>query len=106
MAEDTEEYWERRSTQRNWEIIETVGKIAKERQASLAQISLAWLRAKPIVSSIVIGARTMSQLEDNLKSAEIDLSSEEIEILDQASKLPELYPYRFIENYGNRKLTL
>jgi len=106
MAEDTEEYWERRNTQRNWKIIETVGSIAQEREASPAQISLAWLRAKPFVSSIVIGARTMQQLEDNLKSAEIDLSSQEIEILDQASKMPELYPYRFIENYGKRKLSL
>ena len=106
MAEDTEEYWERRSTQRNWKIVEAVGKIARDRKRSYAQISLAWLRAKPFVSSIVIGARTLSQLEDNLKSAEIELSSEEMETLDRASKMPELYPYRFIENYDNRKPSL
>lgn len=106
MAEDTEEYWERRSTQRNWKIVEAVGKIARDRKHSYAQIALAWLRAKPFVSSIVIGARTLSQLEDNLKSAEIELSSEEMETLDRASKMPELYPYRFIENYDNRKPSL
>ena len=102
MAEDTEEYWERRDTRRNWKIIDTVEQIAQERKASAAQISLAWLRAKPHVSSVIIGARTMEQLEDNLKSAEIDLSTEEVEALDQASKMPELYPYRFLENYGKR----
>jgi aryl-alcohol dehydrogenase-like predicted oxidoreductase len=57
---------------------------------------LAWLRAQPIVSTIIMGVRTMAQLEDNLGAAEIDLNQEELATLNTASLLPELYPYRFI----------
>lgn len=99
----TEEAWQRRSTERNWRIIDTVGEIATARGASYPQIALAWLRAQPTVSSVIIGARTLAQFEDNMGAAEIDLSEDELAQLNQASALPELYPYRMIEAYGNRQ---
>jgi aryl-alcohol dehydrogenase-like predicted oxidoreductase len=95
-AERTEDAWARRNTERNWNIIEAVGEIAEARGASYSQIALAWLRAQPIVSTIIMGVRTMAQLEDNLGAAEIDLNQEELATLNTASLLPELYPYRFI----------
>lgn len=97
---DLEEAWERRATERNWRILEQVAHIARERNASSAQIALAWLRAKPMVSSVLLGARTMQQLQDNLVAMTIDLSHEEMEALDAASTPPELYPYRMMKTFG------
>ena len=98
-AEDTEESWERRNTSRNWDIIDAVGEIAETRGATYPQVALAWVRAQPAVSSVILGARTMAQLEDNLGAAEFDLTGEELARLDAVSTLPELYPYRFQDNY-------
>jgi aryl-alcohol dehydrogenase-like predicted oxidoreductase len=100
--EQNEESWERRSTQRNWQILEVVRGVADGHGATIAQVSLSWLRAKQAVASVIIGARTMEQLEDNLKAADLALSAEEMAQLDEASALPELYPYRFIDVYGQR----
>lgn len=102
-GDNTEESWERRNTARNWDIIDAVDAIAAARGASYAQIALAWLRAKPQVSSVIIGARTLEQFEDNMGAAEIDLTAEEMHTLDAVSALPELYPYRMIEVYGHRQ---
>lgn len=104
-SSEVAEAWHRRNIDRNWLIVEAVSKVAKERSATNSQISLAWLRAQPNVSSVIMGVRTMAQLKDNLGAAEIDLSQEELEILDKASAMPELYPYHFIEQYGNRDET-
>jgi aryl-alcohol dehydrogenase-like predicted oxidoreductase len=49
-----------------------------------------------------MGVRTMDQLEDNLGAADIALTAEELAQLDRASALPELYPYRMIEQYAMR----
>lgn len=98
-----EESWERRNIARNWNIIDAVGEIAEKRDATYSQIALAWLRAQPAVASIIMGARTMAQLEDNLDAANITLTPDELAKLDEVSALPELYPYRMIEVYGARK---
>jgi aryl-alcohol dehydrogenase-like predicted oxidoreductase len=96
--DDYAEAWHRRSTEQNWHILEKVNEIAEKRDATYSQIALAWVKEQQAVSSVILGARTMDQLEDNLKAAEIDLSAEELEILDKASALPEMYPYRMIDN--------
>lgn len=102
--EGNEEAWQRRSTERNWQIMDVVQEIAKTHDATPTQVSLAWLRAQPTVSSIIIGPRTMEQLTDNMGAAELDLSDEEVTRLDEVSALPELYPYRFIENANKSRL--
>jgi len=102
MGEEAEEAWHRRNTARNWDILDAVDAVAAERGATHAQIALAWLRAQDTVSSVILGARTLAQLDENLGAAEIQLSEEEHERLDTASALPELYPYRFIADYGAR----
>lgn len=93
-ADQAEEAWESCNTERNWQVIEAVGRIAEERGASYSQIALAWLRAQPVVASVIIGARTLAQLEDNLGAGDIVLTTEELAALNQASALPDLYPYR------------
>jgi len=102
MGEEAEEAWHRRNTRRNWDVLEAVDAVAQERGATQAQIAIAWLRAQDSVSSVLLGVRTMEQLEENLGAASIDLTEEEQSRLDEASALPELYPYRFIEAYGAR----
>ena len=103
-SEEQAESWERRATTRNWQIIDALDEIARGRGASYPQIALAWLRAQPTVSSIILGARTLDQLKDNLGASEIDLTREEMSLLDTASSLPDLYPYVMIEAYGQREL--
>jgi aryl-alcohol dehydrogenase-like predicted oxidoreductase len=51
---------------------------------------------------VIIGVRTMAQLEDNLKAAEIELPGDELERLNEVSAPEPTYPYRFLENYGKR----
>lgn len=102
--DNEEESWARRDTERNWAILDVVGQIANARGASYAQIALAWLRAQPFVASVILGARTLEQLDDNLRAAEIALTDDELSRMDRASALPELYPYRMIEYYGKRSL--
>jgi aryl-alcohol dehydrogenase-like predicted oxidoreductase len=92
-----EEAWQRRSTDRNWQVVDTVRQIAQEHGATSSQIALAWLRAQPLVSSVILGARSSSQLEENVGAADIELTAEERTRLDRASALPDLYPYRLIE---------
>lgn len=99
---ETEESWERRNTEQNWKIIDTIGEIAQTHKATHAQIALAWVRHQPTVTSVIIGARTMAHLEDNLKAATIELSSDELNQLDAVSTPPEVYPYRFLANYSRK----
>lgn len=73
-------------------IIEALGEVAQDHEASIAQISLAWLLHKNGVTSVIVGARTEEQLLNNLGAVEIDLSREDIRKLDKASALKLEYP--------------
>jgi aryl-alcohol dehydrogenase-like predicted oxidoreductase len=78
--------------ERTWKILEVMAPIAKEHNCSAARISLAWLLAKPVVTSIIIGAKRLDQLHDNLAAVELKLSTNEIQLLDEVSALPPEYP--------------
>jgi aryl-alcohol dehydrogenase-like predicted oxidoreductase len=65
---------------------------AERRQVSVAQIALAWLLSKSFVSSVIIGAKTMDQLRDNIAATRVQLTAEEIKQLDEVSQLPPEYP--------------
>ncbi|WP_202414146.1 aldo/keto reductase [Duganella flavida] len=67
-------------------MIDELETIAKAHESTAARIALASVRMQPGVSSTIIGARRVSQLEDNLKSAEITLSTEELALLDSLTK--------------------
>ncbi|MGW8249839.1 MAG: aldo/keto reductase, partial [Anaerolineales bacterium] len=98
-----EEAWERRNTERNWRILDAVDQVAKAHPGSThPQIALAWLLAQPAVDSVVIGARTMQQLEDNLGAMDLQLTPEELAQLDDASSVNPVYPYRFLNELGVR----
>jgi len=100
-AEETwEEAWSRRATEKNFRILDVVGKIASSKDKSYAQVALAWVRSQPGITSPIIGARTPEQLKDNLGSVGWELTSEELEALDKVSRLEVGYPYRFIRQSG------
>ena len=84
--------------ERGWKIIATLEKIADEKEASVAQIALAWLMHQPVVTSIIIGARSMQQVEDNLKAADISLDQNHLDQLNDASEFDLGYPYNFIRD--------
>ncbi len=98
LGEDPErgvEAYGRRSTQqRTWDVLAAVEAAAGARGCSMAQVALAWLRERPAVSSVILGCRTLQQLDDNLGSAEMDLTDQEVEALNQASDPGAAdYPY-------------
>jgi len=78
--------------ERTWKILETMAPIAKAHHCSPARISLAWLLTKPVVTSVILGAKRLDQLQDNLAAGELKLSEDEITQLDEVSALPPEYP--------------
>lgn len=81
---------------RSYDVIDLLEKIGARRHATPAQISIAWLLARKEVSTVILGARTVAQLDDNMKAAEIALSPEDIKELDDASAPDWAYPYTMI----------
>jgi aryl-alcohol dehydrogenase-like predicted oxidoreductase len=76
-----------------YDTIEVLVEIGAARGVSAAQIALAWLIAKPAVTSVIVGARTEEQLADDLASAELELTEDEMSRLDAVSSEPLRYPY-------------
>jgi aryl-alcohol dehydrogenase-like predicted oxidoreductase len=87
---------------RSWRVLDAVVAMAREKGTSPSAVSLAWLLAKPMVTSVIIGARSIEQLEDNLKAADLKLSAEDVQRLDDASAFEMGYPYKFIANIQKR----
>ena len=101
--DDVEESWDNRSTERNWQILEVVEQIVEETGASYPQVAIRWLMNRPTVTSPILGVRTMDQLKDNLKAAELNLSSNQMNRLNEISSIEKPYPYGFLERYDNVK---
>jgi aryl-alcohol dehydrogenase-like predicted oxidoreductase len=89
-----EAYDKRNEQDRTWDVIDAVQSIAEGRGISMAQVALAWVTDRPAVTSTILGARTLAQLDDNLPAAHLHLDPNETAILDAASRLPVGdYPY-------------
>jgi aryl-alcohol dehydrogenase (NADP+) len=84
----------RDAEERTWSVIEAVRQIATETGASPAQVALAWTAGRPGISSVIIGARTVQQLTDNLAAADLRLTDKQTNILLEVSDPnPAAYPY-------------
>jgi aryl-alcohol dehydrogenase-like predicted oxidoreductase len=89
-----EAYGRRSEQQRTWDVLEVVEAVASERGVSMAQVALAWLVDRPQVTSVILGARTSEQLDDNLGAAGLHLTPAETARLDAASDPGAAdYPY-------------
>jgi aryl-alcohol dehydrogenase-like predicted oxidoreductase len=89
--------------ERAFRCVDAMRPLAERHQVSVAQIALAWLLAKPFVSTVIIGAKTMDQLRDNIASTRVTLSAEDIKALDEVSQLPAEYPGWMIAFQGQAR---
>lgn len=77
---------------RAWTVIDTLRPIADAHGCSPARVALAWILARQAVTSVIVGAKRLDQLEDNLAAADLVLSADELTRLDAVSALPPEYP--------------
>lgn len=88
--------------EKGYTVVEKLREIAEaHREATPAQIALAWLLAKPFVSSVILGANKPEQFADNVAAANLRLSPEEVESLDTLTEPKPLYPYRWQASGGD-----
>jgi aryl-alcohol dehydrogenase-like predicted oxidoreductase len=89
--------------ERAWPIIDAMREVADAHGVSVARVALAYVLAKPFVTTVIIGARNTEQLEDNLAASELALSEDELKRLDDVSALSPEYPgWMFARQGGNR----
>jgi aryl-alcohol dehydrogenase-like predicted oxidoreductase len=77
---------------RAFKCVDAMRPMADARKVSVAQIALAWILAKPFVTTVIIGAKSMDQLRDNIASTRVQLDHAEMKQLDEVSALPAEYP--------------
>ena len=83
--------------QRAVPIISAVKSVSEQTGRSMAQVALAWLRHQTLAVIPIIGARKVSQLQDNLSSLDLELSAEQLKSLDRASRIGLGFPQRIYE---------
>ena len=83
--------------------VEAMRTIGDAKGVSVARVALAWLLAKPYVTSVIIGAKRVDQLDDNIAAASLSLSAEEIATLDAVSALPTEYPGWMLMRQGQTR---
>jgi aryl-alcohol dehydrogenase-like predicted oxidoreductase len=87
---------------RNWRILDGLATVARDANATPAQVAMAWLLSRAEVSSVIFGARSLEQLDDNLRAAEVKLTAEQVKQLDAASAFALGYPYEFLQRIQGR----
>ena len=94
------EAYDRRNNERTWRILDVLGDVARDVGRPMGQVAIAWLTHRPAVSSVLLGARTVEQLDVNLRAATVDLDDEAIDRLTAVSApgVPP-YPYGMIEDF-------
>ena|SRR5947209_6845561 len=85
--------------ERGYDLIDALTRIARAHDTSVAAVSLAWLLTRPAVTSVLIGASKISQLQDNLRAVDVKLSPEELQKIDALTEPSAIYP-----NWFNRKI--
>jgi aryl-alcohol dehydrogenase-like predicted oxidoreductase len=89
--------------ERAYDCIDVMRQAAQARDVSVAQIAIAWLLHQPVVTSVIIGAKRVEQLDDNIAATTITLNAEELGKLDKASALPAEYPGWMLELQGTHR---
>ena len=86
--------------ERTFATLDVMRQVAERQNISVAQVALAWLLARDVVTSVIIGAKSVTQLDDNLKSIDVTLTAEDIKALDHVSALAPEYP-AWMETLGS-----
>jgi len=89
---------------RAYDCVDAMRTIAQKRDVSVAQVALAWLLHQPVVTSVIIGAKRLEQLHDNVGATQLRLNDEELAALDRVSALPAEYPGWMLERQGGARL--
>ncbi|WNJ82189.1 aldo/keto reductase (plasmid) [Cedecea neteri] len=90
--------------ERAWNIIDVLVPIAQAHGCSPARVALAWLLSRPVVTSVIMGAKRVDQLEDNLAAIDLVLTEDELRQLDTVSALPPEYPGWMLDTQGADRL--
>ncbi|QGZ63273.1 aldo/keto reductase [Paraburkholderia acidisoli] len=85
---------------RAWDCVDAMRPIAEKKGVSVAQIALAWLLHQRAVTTVIIGAKRVDQLDDNIAATQVTLSEEELAVLDDVSGLPAEYPGWMLARQG------
>ena len=91
--------------EQGFQLVEIIRALAKVYAASVPQVAIAWLLSKKSVSSVLLGATQLVQLEENLAAMNVRLSAQDVAALDQATPLPLVYPYWFIDKFADAVLS-
>jgi len=96
------EAYDLRNTDRTWEVLAAVRRVAQGRGVSMTQVALNWVRNRPGVSSVLLGCRTVEQLRDNLGALTWELDTDELTMLTEVSApgMPS-YPHGFLEKLAD-----
>ncbi|MEZ0367739.1 MAG: aldo/keto reductase [Candidatus Sericytochromatia bacterium] len=87
--------------QRAFDCVDAMRAIAEGHQVSVAQVALAWVLRQPAISSVIIGAKTLEQLKQNLATSELRLKEDELRALNEVSQLPPEYPGWMVARQGS-----
>ena len=82
---------------KTYAIVDELEIIAKAHETSVASVALAWVHAQPGVSSVIIGARRLAQLDDNVRAVDVNLSADELARLDAVTKPTFGFPHNILE---------
>jgi len=85
---------------RAFTVLDALAPMAQQKNATVAQLALAWLLHQPAVTSVIIGANKLEQLDDNLKAIDVKFTPDELRQLDELSKLPAEYPGWMLQRTG------
>ena len=94
-----------RDKERLWTIVDALEPIAKAHDAKVAQVALAWTLSRPAVASLVVGGLTESQFRENIAAADLKLTQEELNTLNQVSRPPYIYPYWHQHNFAQDRFS-
>jgi len=86
-------------TDKNWEILAVLFDVSRELKRSYAQVALNWVATQPGITSTIIGASKLAQLQDNLSSIEFEIPARLRKRLDEASAPASIHPYVFFEPF-------
>lgn len=84
-----------------YDLVDVMGDLAKNHDASIAQIALAWVRQQKGITSTIIGAKTLEQLKLNIESTDLILTEDDLKKIDEISPLPMQYPGWMVERQAN-----
>ena len=86
--------------EKGYDVVEKLDALAKAKGSTIPRLALSWVLKQPGISCAIIGAKRMSQLEDNLLAVDVEWSEEELAELAELTALPNLYPHWMLANFA------